>query len=59
MGKPKKVYCIVENLHMHGALVLNPITCHMFDAIRTNINISFEHAKRISEASRIEDYRSS
>lgn len=46
-----------RNLHMNEALVFNPITCHMFDAIRTNINISFEHAKRISEASGIGDCR--
>lgn len=46
-----------RNLHMNEALVFNPITCHMFDAIRTNINIPFEHAKRISEASDIGDYR--
>lgn len=46
--------------HMNGRdelWVFNPITCHMFDAIRTNINISFQHAKRISVASGIEDYQ--
>lgn len=45
-----------RKLHINEAPMFNPITCHMFDGIRTNMSISFELAKRISQALSIEHY---